>query len=191
MKRVLLTEESVFADGGYQDEACSFSHGAETASWPFVRARHESANKRFKQFNFLSYLFRHRLSRHSECFFAVANITRVIIKMGNPSLMYTLVHILAKPRLYRKAAKYIKKFLHGQLIISFTVSEADISVWYSSVDCLLFYVFRVYSLIPGNTPFPTSPGKLCKRPIGRGRFMRRQIKRLQSHRDCSIFRHDF
>ena len=47
-----------------------------------VRARHETANKRLKQWNALSGVFRHDLSKHSTVFHAVALITQIAIESG-------------------------------------------------------------------------------------------------------------
>lgn len=83
-KRHLDLFERVVADGGYQDDTCSRRHPKDNVNWSFVRARHEAANKRPKQFKVLSHRFRHDLRLHSSCFFAVANITQVLIRLGEP-----------------------------------------------------------------------------------------------------------
>jgi hypothetical protein len=49
-----------------------------------VRARHETVNKRFKQWNCLSRVFRHQLERHQVTFGAVAVITQLALENGEP-----------------------------------------------------------------------------------------------------------
>ena len=47
------------------------------------RARHETINRRFKQFHVLQDVFRHDLTKHQVCFFAVANVTQIMIELGH------------------------------------------------------------------------------------------------------------
>ena len=50
-----------------------------------ARARHETANRRFKCFGVLSQIYRHELELHGRVFRAVANIVQVTIKYNlNP-----------------------------------------------------------------------------------------------------------
>jgi hypothetical protein len=49
-----------------------------------VRRRHETVNKRIKQFKCLDTVFRHGLSFHGTCFRACAVLTQLSIKHGNP-----------------------------------------------------------------------------------------------------------
>ena len=49
-----------------------------------VRARHETLNKRLKQFNCLKMIFRHDLSKHKTTFKAVCVITQYTLECGNP-----------------------------------------------------------------------------------------------------------
>ena len=49
-----------------------------------VRARHETANKRIKQFSALSGIFRHNLNAHSDFVYAAVVITQISIEMGEP-----------------------------------------------------------------------------------------------------------
>jgi len=49
-----------------------------------VRARHETVNKRFKQFGALKQVFRHDLDKHKAVFEAVAVITQLGINLGEP-----------------------------------------------------------------------------------------------------------
>jgi hypothetical protein len=49
-----------------------------------VRARHETVNKRFKQFGCLLERFRHDKTKHGDAFRAVAVITQLAIENGEP-----------------------------------------------------------------------------------------------------------
>lgn len=87
MKAALLPGEKVVADGGYRDDACLLRtdvEGEQRLLLATVRARQETVNRRFKQFFVLGHRFRHRLSLHSACFHAVANITQLMIERGKP-----------------------------------------------------------------------------------------------------------
>ena len=48
----------------------------------FVRRRHETVNKRMKQFKVLSTVFRHNIELHGDCFRAVAVLTQLEIDHG-------------------------------------------------------------------------------------------------------------
>ena len=74
----LLPEERVITDRGYYDKRCVKPDelcGAAKHLAALIRARNETANGRMKQFRILSLPFRHDISKHSICFFAVLNIT--------------------------------------------------------------------------------------------------------------------
>ena len=60
-----------------------------------VRSRHETCNKRFKQFNCLKQVLRHELFRHKYCFEAVVVLTQLMIQNG-----YPLFEVKYKTRLY-------------------------------------------------------------------------------------------
>ena len=49
-----------------------------------VRARHETVNKRIKQFASLSSIFRHDLVKHSDFVYASVVLTQICIEMGEP-----------------------------------------------------------------------------------------------------------
>jgi DDE superfamily endonuclease len=49
-----------------------------------VRARHETVNKRFKQFEILKRVFRHDVQHHQPAFGACAVITQMAIERGEP-----------------------------------------------------------------------------------------------------------
>ncbi len=87
MKRALLNGESVIADGGYTDERCEKNRQSRVVPkhlHSLARARHETVNRRFKQFSVLGTRFRHDKSLHSVCFHAVANLTQLMLSHGEP-----------------------------------------------------------------------------------------------------------
>lgn len=87
MKHALLPNKKVIADGGYPDEHCvtrTAVREAERDIFSRVRARHETANRRLKQFYVIGHRFRHSISLDSCCFHAVANLTQLMIELEEP-----------------------------------------------------------------------------------------------------------
>lgn len=87
LKEVLGPNELVIADSGYRDEKCctpSEAEGEQAGVEAVIRARHETVNRRFKQFFALGHRFRHDISRHSSVFHAVANLTELMIEHDSP-----------------------------------------------------------------------------------------------------------
>lgn len=88
--RMMLPGEMFLADGGYRDghimaDTPTGINNDEQYMKQCARARHETINKRLKQFLILSHKFRYPLHKHATVFFAVANITQMIIeKEGAP-----------------------------------------------------------------------------------------------------------
>lgn len=88
----LQDSERVEADDGYLGEApthikCpkSFCNPKETEFMQQrVRNRHETVNKRFKQFGILKQAYRHNISNHGDVFRAIAVITEIAIVNGEP-----------------------------------------------------------------------------------------------------------
>ncbi len=77
MKKVLLENEIVIADGSYTDPRCECNCKAGVSSHnlhSLFRARHETVNRRFKQFGAIGQRFRHDVIRDSDCFHAVAKL---------------------------------------------------------------------------------------------------------------------
>ena len=71
--------EKAIADKGYLDPQCVQTvHYSSNLAYR-VRARHESINGRLKNFFVLSHTFRHPLSKHATCFFAVLNLTHLLL----------------------------------------------------------------------------------------------------------------
>lgn len=77
--------ELTLADKGYKD-ANFFILPSEqnTVYHNLIMSRHETVNKRIKQFNILKMPFRNHLEKHPLVFHAVTNITQVIIENGEP-----------------------------------------------------------------------------------------------------------
>jgi len=76
--------EKVEADRGYQGEPRCITPQEGNDRAKTVRARHETANKRLKQWGCLKELFRHDIRLHSTAFRAVAVITQIAIEHGEP-----------------------------------------------------------------------------------------------------------
>jgi hypothetical protein len=81
--------EYYLADGGYRD-GNQYSvtptglHNFDDRQKAVVRARHESLNKRYKDWGALRRLYRHDRVSHSKVFCAIANIVQVTIINGEP-----------------------------------------------------------------------------------------------------------
>ena len=67
--------EMTVADEGYND-GNYFIHDRR------IMSRHETVNRRLKQFGVLSQRFRHDRHLHPPCFHAVANLTQLMIANG-------------------------------------------------------------------------------------------------------------
>lgn len=84
----LLSTEKVLADGGYRDggvfcETPSGLNNSDQKMKAIARSRHETLNRRLKQYAVLVQAFRHDLQRHVYCFHAIANIVQLDIMNGN------------------------------------------------------------------------------------------------------------
>lgn len=87
LKNRLESDEFVIADEIYKDRNCirkSFLAGSHKRKAERILSRHETLNGRLKRFGVLSQQFRHNLDKHSICFFAVANLTQIIIHYEEP-----------------------------------------------------------------------------------------------------------
>lgn len=90
----LEDNEKVEADKGYRGEPNFIVTPQEdNLVQSAVRGRHETVNKRFKQFGCLYQTFRHGLQKHFFCFNAVVALTQLAIENGEPlyQVMYTSV----------------------------------------------------------------------------------------------------
>lgn len=87
LKARLGSGEYIIGDGGYGDIRCvqkNGLHGIQKRYHCMIRARHETVNKRLKEFNILRNTFRHCLKKHGVCFHAVANITQIVLERESP-----------------------------------------------------------------------------------------------------------
>lgn len=92
LKSLLKDGERVEADKGYVGEPRFIDvpndmvgeSKEQKKAKALARSRHETCNKRFKQFNCLSQTFRHEVGLHADCFFAIATITQLAIENGYP-----------------------------------------------------------------------------------------------------------
>jgi hypothetical protein len=81
--------EMYCADGGYLD-GNQYSvtpnglNNEDQRMRSLARARHETVNRRFKEFDILGRRFRHNVVKHGVAFMAVANITQLTIMHGQP-----------------------------------------------------------------------------------------------------------
>lgn len=88
----LAPNERVEADDGYVGDSpekvkcpCSFTNPQETLLMQQrVRARHETVNKRFKQWACLLNRFRHGIAKHGDIFRCVAVVTQLAIEHDEP-----------------------------------------------------------------------------------------------------------
>ncbi len=92
LKKLLLPRERVEADLGYRGDPkvdTPIDHCpnlAQSTIKSLVRGRHETVNKRMKQFGCLQQRFRHNIGLHGDCFNAVAVITQLNIQYGGEPL---------------------------------------------------------------------------------------------------------
>lgn len=94
LKQLLEENERVEADDGYVGEDPSnikvpgsivHQHGnKQLYVRGRVRRRHETVNKRIKQFKCLDTVFRHNLDFHGDCFRACAVLTQLQFEIGHP-----------------------------------------------------------------------------------------------------------
>lgn len=79
--------EKVAADKGCRGESqCIVTPTGDSSDdvGKNARGRHETVNKRFKQWNILHRVFRHDVAKHQAVFSAVASITQIAINNGEP-----------------------------------------------------------------------------------------------------------
>lgn len=89
MKNMLEPEEKVVADKGYRGDlkvltpldARDLLH---KRAMSLARVRHETVNRRFKQWSILSQRYRHSLNQHSMVFRSILVLTQLSFNTGNP-----------------------------------------------------------------------------------------------------------
>lgn len=76
----LQPQEKVLADKGYRDPRFILPNDENAARHKFIMSRHETINKRFKQFNALLDRFRHGPEKHPSVFYAVGNVLSKVLE---------------------------------------------------------------------------------------------------------------
>lgn len=85
--------ELTIADRGYPDGNFFITPNTrpETAqAQKVIMSRHETVNKRLRQFNILQHVFRHDIAKHPNCFYAVATLTELMIEWGEELFQISL-----------------------------------------------------------------------------------------------------
>ena len=90
LKHSLLRGERVIADQGYKGEptVCTkldAKNESHRKSMALCRARHETINRRFKQFKCLQQTWRHNRTKHVHAFTAVVTLTQIELENGHPA----------------------------------------------------------------------------------------------------------
>ena len=80
----LYSNEFVLADKGYSGPRCVNNINGDYDLSSKLLDRHETFNKRIKNFNVLRDRFRHDLYLHSFCFHAVLNFVSVLVQTTEP-----------------------------------------------------------------------------------------------------------
>lgn len=83
---MLVNGEKAVADKGYKDNRY-FITPTTHPNYPQINkilARHETINKRLKQWKCMSNRFRNSLNKHPQCFHAVINIVTLCLDNGEP-----------------------------------------------------------------------------------------------------------
>lgn len=92
LKKMLRRGEKVQADKGYRGEPeCVVLPTGVNDLGQQVRGRHETVNRRFKQFAILHRTFRHELAKHQSVFTAIAVVTELALETGEPLYGVTYV----------------------------------------------------------------------------------------------------
>lgn len=77
--------ERAMADEGYKDATHFLLPDiSNNKRHKYIMSRHETINKRIKQFRVLSEAYRHDIASHKLCFHAVVNLTQLVIKNEEP-----------------------------------------------------------------------------------------------------------
>ena len=85
-KRVMIGEKTI-GDRGYNDGTYfinPYTNPESNLLQKRIMCRHETVNKRIKQFGVLSKPFRHDLDDHCDCFVAVCHLVQLMIRNGEP-----------------------------------------------------------------------------------------------------------
>lgn len=81
----MMPGEKAIADRGYNDAFYFILPNAiNSVRHNQIMSRHETVNKRIRQFKILKNTFRHNLDLHPQIFHAVLNLTQLQIQYGEP-----------------------------------------------------------------------------------------------------------
>lgn len=80
----LSDNEKAMGDKGYKDPLFVTPTHNNSVQHKRIMARHETVNKKLRQFRILKYAFRHERQTHPMVFAAVANLTQLNIENGEP-----------------------------------------------------------------------------------------------------------
>lgn len=81
----LEEDERCWADLGYRDRRFFISPNRRNSlKHKTIMSRHETVNKRIRQFNILKHRYRHNLRKHPKVFRAIVNITQIVITIEEP-----------------------------------------------------------------------------------------------------------
>lgn len=81
----VMQGELTLADAGYKDaDYFILPYQTNAKGHKFIMSRHETVNKRIRQFKVLYNTFYHNIEKHQKCFYAVTNITALVIKIEEP-----------------------------------------------------------------------------------------------------------
>ena len=89
----LAIGEMALADGGYRDHQYFINPNGDRHK-KNILARHETVNRRVKQFSSMKHVFRHVLTLHPSFFRSVVNLTQIMIENGEP--LYAVEPLLAE-----------------------------------------------------------------------------------------------
>jgi len=88
LRQQLTPGEKVIADGTYNDPRCirknEYDHPLVKQWKREIRARHETCNRRFKQYNCLAAEWHHNRNKHGRMFKAVVTLVQLSLMNGEP-----------------------------------------------------------------------------------------------------------
>lgn len=83
LRQKLSHREVIVGDSAYLDPACVYDDGIDDEVAQSLRNRQETVFSKMKSFNVLGYRFRHDISKHNLCFYAIANLLEIGIQNGD------------------------------------------------------------------------------------------------------------
>ena len=95
---LLEADEQAVADKGYRGEPLTIALPGsgeteeEEEAMARARMRHETCNKRFKNFACMTMPFRHGLGMHYDCMHAIVVLTQLEIENGHPLFDAAFMH---------------------------------------------------------------------------------------------------